>query len=113
MAYRIMIVVEDIDYLPEYNEAAEPREVHGADAGWYGWTGMAGDVLPTIFVDYEDALAHAEALTVVPFTTVQWIAGTRTDGIFALQVKGRPSNRVVCKNTIQADYEQAQQANEV
>lgn len=65
MAYRIMILIEEIEYLDEYNPAAEPREVHGADAGWYGWTGMAGDVQPTIFNVYEDAMAQAEALTVV------------------------------------------------
>lgn len=65
MPYRVMIVVEDIEYLSEYNDDAEPRESHGADAGWYGWTGMSGDVYPTILVDYEDALALAEMLTVV------------------------------------------------
>ena len=58
MAYRIMIVIEDLEYLPD------EREGHLADAGWYGWVGRAGDFTPQIVVDYEEAMAIAEELTV-------------------------------------------------
>jgi len=58
MAWRIMIVVEDMDYEPD------ERPGHLADAGWYGWVGGPGDVEPKEFDDYEAALAQAEALSV-------------------------------------------------
>jgi hypothetical protein len=68
MAYRIMIVVEDLDYDPD------SRESDLSDAGWYAWIGGPGDREPTIVEDYEDALAIAEELTVHYTTTSQTVA---------------------------------------
>lgn len=58
MSYRVMIVIEDLEYSPD------DRGVHLSDAGWYGWTGEAGDHDPAIFSDYEEAMALAEELTI-------------------------------------------------
>ena len=61
--YEIYIVVRDRDYpLP-----TEPDPRSAWEAGWYGWTGKAGDIPVAVFGanEYEDALAKAEELSVM------------------------------------------------
>jgi len=72
--YEIYIVVRDRDYpLP-----TEPDPRSAWEAGWYGWTGKAGDVPMSVFGadEYEDALAKAEELSVTSTPELQKLAET-------------------------------------
>lgn len=67
MSYRIMILVEDLDYVPISdggdNPDAEPRPDHPADAGWFPWNGHSPGGPPITFENYEDALDTAERMS--------------------------------------------------
>ncbi len=63
MAYRIMIVVEDLDYDPDTNPHQSRARVY-----YHSWIGGLGDRKPAVIEDYETALVIAEELT-VHFTT--------------------------------------------
>lgn len=61
--YEVYIVVRDRDY--PMDRGTENHPDHEWEAGWYGYVGLAGDHPPTVFCDYQEALALAEKLTVM------------------------------------------------